>query len=297
MKALLKKIPGLYRFNKLLKRVYWSKVILPRKTAYIKTVKQDIAGRPKVNFSGDNRSDYIICFTSYPARIKNIVLTVESLFSQTKPAFKIILVLSGEEFVDRKLPDSVCNLVERGLEILWVEKNTRSYKKLLPVQAAYPNKNIITVDDDILYLPDFLENLISASKQYPNSVIGNRGRSIQKDIDHFKSYIEWPLIFRQSKGKLILLTGMGGILYPPGKLNTQLLQDIELAQKLCPDADDFWFWAVSVYSDVTIVCTGLETYVDPEVEVPKESLTSKNVLQGGNDRQFLAVLDFFKIEL
>lgn len=48
------------------------------------------------------------------------------------------------------------------------------------------------------------------------------------------------------------MTGIGGVLYPPNSLNNNVF-DYDLVCKLCPDADDLWFWAMAVMNKTKIV--------------------------------------------
>jgi len=295
----IKSISGLKKIYRSMITVYSRLVLIPRKVKAINKEISNLKALPAKKFVGDEFTDVIVSFTSYPARVDKISLTVESLFNQEVAPYKILLVLSEEEFPDRNLSKSVQGLVDRGLEVLWVEQNTRSYKKLLPVQAIYPNNNIITVDDDVIYKSNLVKDLLNKANDFPGCVIGNRGRIISKDNRDFMPYQHWPLIGKEVTGSSVLLTGMGGIYYPAGVLDSLMLQDIEKAKSLCPNADDFWFWVTSVVSNACIVCTAQENYIEIEVEVVEESLSSTNLLSGQNDVQFenlLKVYDLSSIE-
>ena len=43
----------------------------------------------------------------------------------------------------------------------------------------------------------------------------------------------------------IIQTGVGGVLYPPGSLKKEMI-DEALFTRLAPTADDIWFWAAAV---------------------------------------------------
>jgi hypothetical protein len=73
---------------------------------------------------------------------------------QTYKPDKIILWLAKSQFPNKEndLPIKVTELVNYGLSIMWVDKDIKSYKKLIPTLKLYPNDIIITADDDLYYL-------------------------------------------------------------------------------------------------------------------------------------------------
>ena len=101
-----------------------------------------------------NNEKAIISLTSWKARINTVSKTLFSLIKQC-PGFHIVLVLSEEEFPqkEKELPDDLMVFVENELiELLWVYKNYRSFKKIFPVIDKYRNSYFLfTVDDDKYY--------------------------------------------------------------------------------------------------------------------------------------------------
>ena len=68
----------------------------------------------------------IISLTSYPARINNLIHTIESLFRQKRQADEIVLWLSILEFPNKynDLPkDLLCLIGKNGFHIEWVTEN------------------------------------------------------------------------------------------------------------------------------------------------------------------------------
>ena len=73
---------------------------------------------------------YIVSFTSFPARINNVWLVVESILRQTQKPDMIILWLSKKQFSSLDvLPKSLLNLQKRGLTIKLKDEDFRSHKK------------------------------------------------------------------------------------------------------------------------------------------------------------------------
>lgn len=244
-------------------------------------------------FLRDPSSPVVVSLTSFPARIHLVWRTIESIFQQdTKPA-RVVLVLSVDEFPDKQVPSSIAAQCSRGLEILWTPENTRAYKKLLPAKQAFPEATIVTVDDDVIYEPWMLTRLIEASRLAPNTVVGHRGRVITGAPQLLEPYETWPLADESSPRGRVLLTGVGGVLYPPHALATPALQDYETAKKLCPLADDIWFWACSRLANTFPLCLGNECWSSFDDAEATESLYLVNGPGGMNDLQFKAVCDHF----
>lgn len=279
-----KKIPGLKPVYRLCRKSIHSLMANYKIAELKKNQVQQFVGNPETNL--------IVSLTSFPARINTVWITIETLFRQEYKPWKIVLVLSLEEFPDKKLPKELSQQIERGLEILWTEKNTRSYKKLLPVRETYPEAIIVTVDDDIIYEPWRLTNLVESSKRYPKAVIGHRGRVVKLNKSRFESYMTWPLADQNTSGK-VLLTGVGGILYPPYLLDEEILLDIKMALALCPTADDVWFWTTSLKSGVPSICLGDHHMFPIEYDNSGPALMTCNCAGGQNDVQLKNVIDYF----
>ena len=225
--------------------------------------------------------------------MKFVWRAIESIFLQeTKPA-RVVLVLSREEFPDEVLPQAVEMQCDRGLEILWTAANTRAYKKLLPTQAAYPKAHIVTIDDDVVYHPWLLTRLLEASRRNPAAVIGCRGRLVRGSARQLAPYTFWPMAGPDSPRERIVLTGVGGILYPPQSLAARALQDIGLAGSLCPTNDDFWFWACARLVQALPLCLGEISYQPFYDAEQTDSLFAINGEGGMNDVQFQRLCDHF----
>ena len=261
----------------------------PRRRAVLRRLRRNA----HVPFQPDPASPLVVSLTSFPARMKFVWRAIESIFLQeTKPA-RVVLVLSREEFPDEVLPQAVEMQCDRGLEILWTAANTRAYKKLLPTQAAYPKAHIVTIDDDVVYHPWLLTRLLEASRRNPAAVIGCRGRLVRASARQLAPYTFWPMAGPDSPRERIVLTGVGGILYPPQSLAARALQDIGLAGSLCPTADDFWFWACARLVRALPLCLGESSYHSFYDAEQTDSLFSINGEGGMNDAQFQRLCDHF----
>jgi len=236
----------------------------------------------------------VVTMTSYPARIESAWIAIESILRQSVAPERLVLVLSKEEFPDKKVPRSISRLTGRGLEILWVDHNGRSFDKLLPVIEAFPGEAIITTDDDKIFPPTLLESLYREYVRSPDSVVGARGWSIRPagrdDEVHYGQ--DWVRAVAGEKGMHLLMPGGNGCLYPPASLDETVL-DMELALRLCPTADDIWFWASIQRTKTNSVCLGLAPH--RPVSQQKETSALSDVNGEQNDHQFQAVINHFDL--
>lgn len=115
----------------------------------------------------------IISITSWKARINTVGLTLFSLIKQC-PQFHIVLVLSEEEFPNKEaeLPKDLQMMVSMNyIEILWVFKNVKCFKKILYTMDKYKTAPIISADDDCIYMCNYADRLYQKWLQHKDSAI------------------------------------------------------------------------------------------------------------------------------
>ena len=108
-----------------------------------------------------NGEKAIISLTSWKARINTVHKTIANLIGMC-PGFHVVLVLSEEEFPkkEEELPASLMNFVNNDLiELLWVYKNYKSFKKILFTMDKYKDVPVISADDDCIYKINYAEEL------------------------------------------------------------------------------------------------------------------------------------------
>lgn len=249
----------------------------------------------KVALEENAAPQLIVSLTSFPARIHDVWITIESIFWQDVKPCKVILVLSIDEFPLRSIPDTLIDQCSRGLEILWVEGNLRSYNKLIPVRRAYPDAQIITIDDDIIYEPWRIAQLMFASNTHQNAIIGHRGWHVAVEDGCLLPYSSWQPIEKKMSGNKVFLTGVGAILYPPSVMDESLLFDMDTALSLSTLADDVWFWAVAVKSNCEIICLGNRHVFQIKFGYSDLALSYHNVALGANDIYLMQVSDKYSL--
>ena len=108
-----------------------------------------------------NGEKAIISLTSWKARINTVSKTLYSLIQQC-PGFHIVLVLSEEEFpkMCEELPENLMLFVENEMiELLWIYRNYKSFKKVLFTMDKYRDVPVISADDDCIYTCNYAQEL------------------------------------------------------------------------------------------------------------------------------------------
>lgn len=195
-----------------------------------------------------------ISLTTINQRLNATEKVIESLSSQTTLPEKINLYISKEAYLlDQgiKEDDPILKQIEKNplVAIHWV-KNTGPYRKIIPYVTAFfdkqytNHKKFITVDDDTIYPPYFIERLVAEHKKH-DCVIAFRGRKITKNEKSIEKYAKLGL---GSQEPLIenLPTGKDGIIYCTSFFTREFI-NIEKAIELAPTADDMWIkWHTSM---------------------------------------------------
>lgn len=234
----------------------------------------------------------VVSLTSIPSRLHIIHLTIRSLLNQQQKPEKIVLWLHHE--LQDKLPESLQILVGALFEIRYVELYC-SHRKLIHSLVAYPDKVIVTCDDDLMYDFTWLARLYRDHMRYPDQVIAHECRVIRFDKQGApEPYHQWQTEKRVDISEQWLLPiGYGGVLYPPGSLFSDV-QNRELFLQLTPRADDLWFKAMSYLAGTASrrsSCPGEKPV--PIIGSQKNSLKKTNVQQDGNYQQWLALCKYY----
>ena len=242
-------------------------------------------------------TDIIVSLTSYPARIQTVNQTIESILNQSMKADKVVLWLALEQFPNKEkdLPKQLLDLCSIGLTIDWYH-NICSYKKLIPALKKYPESIIVTADDDVIYRREWLEKLYQSYIKNTNVIHCHRARRIEIRNKKIISYKKWKLYDTGgNNGFSTFFTGVGGVLYPPHSLHADVLNE-ELYTKLCPKADDIWFWAMALLNDTKINIIE-SPYCNPKIieGTQENALWLTNLQNSENDTQLANVLDAYPV--
>ena len=191
----------------------------------------------------------IVSLTSHGNRVLDAYMAIETIMQGTVKPNRIILWLSEHEKVSSCI---LKNQIKRGLEIRYVN-DLGPHTKLIPALKEFPEDIIITIDDDIFYKPDMIENLLRAHYLDSTSILANRVAVMTTDKSgNLNSYLKWILYdYPEHSSKRNVIIGVEGCLYPPHTLSDEIFNE-EAIQEICPTADDIWFTAMALLKGTRI---------------------------------------------
>lgn len=246
--------------------------------------------------------EVVVSLTSYGKRIYNVYLAIESIMQGSIKPNRILLWLSEEEFSNKVLPQTLQKQVERGLEIRFC-KDIKSYAKLIYTLKEFPNACTITIDDDLIYNFDLVENLVAAHKTVPNCIWANRIHEMTYNEDgSLKSYLQWYFMVNHDcrNKKNNFFTGVGGVLYPPNSFHKEVFND-DVFLNICPTADDVWFNAMArlkgteIRKSYTHSSKGEDFLVNESLQSEGLCAINNNPNDCQNDKQIKAVFENYGI--
>ena len=241
----------------------------------------------------------IVSLTTYNRRIDDVHLVIESIAQQTVKPNQLILWLDEDEFTLETIPLILQRQIERGLEVRFCP-NYKSYKKLIPTLKLFPQANIITVDDDILYPHDMIEILLKEHSNFPNCILGNRVRQLRYNRkNELLRYKYWPYIKSDiGPSSAVIAIGVGGVFYPANSLHKDVL-DFTLFSKLSPNADDLWFKVMAIKNHIMHKKVNDSRLFEDRFLTIKNSqkaaLYHSNLTGNENDLQIKRLFEYFNL--
>lgn len=203
----------------------------------------------------------VVSLTSIPSRLGILHLTILSILDAPVRPAKIILWLNDS--LRGQLPKPLAGLQGACFEIRFAP-GTSSHRKLVLTLREMPDVNVVTCDDDVMYPQDWLSSLYAEHQAKPECIVGHTCRAIAyADDGALLPYRYWKYAVPGACGREILPIGVGGVLYPPGSLHRDVLDEI-LYMRLAPRADDLWFKVMAVLQG-TMSCSSVSP---PAVPLP-----------------------------
>lgn len=252
-------------------------------------------GQYSLLMDSNREKKIIVSLTSFPTRINKVWLVIESILRQHQKPDVIILWLSKEQFPSlNTLPANLLKMRERGLQIELKDNDLRSHKKYYYCLQKFPNDIMITIDDDIFYPTDMIEELMKWYYKFPNSIIARYGNKIKVVNKSISPYHEWELNFKQTVPDFKVFFGSGGgTLFPPGCLPSETLNK-ELFMNLCLYADDIWLNTMCRLNNIKIFRTRTsQCSLLPIVNKKNISLYTQNLGENLNNTQLENIRDYF----
>jgi hypothetical protein len=228
----------------------------------------------------------IVSLTSFPAAIPYAKDAIKSILAGNTLPDKVVLYLTFSQFEDSKIPSELTTLANNNplFEIRNYKEDIRSYRKLIPALKDFPNDIIVTVDDDVRYHKNMLQDLLYIHKKIPNVIIANRAKKIKRNAPYrqWKKYRWYHFLFKKLNFNFKnIQTGVGGVLYPPKSLDQEMM-DTDIFKEIAPTTDDIWFWAAAVANGTYILPFPFGKHNKPRgLEKPKNlSLKTTNFKKG-----------------
>ena len=260
-----------------------------------------------IKLSTQQDDSVIVSLTSYGKRVRgSVVYSVYSLLRQTVRPERVVLWLDEKTYNSQNLPSDLRFLCDYGLEVRF-SKDIRSYTKIIHSLSAFPDKHIITADDDIFYTRTFVQEFMEAHRQHVQAIISNYAKMPFTDTaNHLAPYYNWPEYhhvrdcFEYDQRRLFPL-GWAGVLYPSHLFDSEVFNETVFTA-LCAQADDIWLYVMGLRSkaEKRMLTNSHISYYHTDLLrqfLTKDRLTVKNRLKGENDIQLQAVLDFYKVSV
>ena len=175
--------------------------------------------------------DVVVSFATHKARIDKgqIYQFLDSIVSQEYNGRLHIVANIWKPDYDlapQKLKDY---FNEHNIEVYLSEINYRTFLKSCHSFEKYENIPIITVDDDMIYKPDMIQQMMNTHNKYPNEIIAGFCKAYQFNEKGLINWDQCPTIMSGLKPGFINVhpIGLGGILYPPCFYNKITVDEIQ----------------------------------------------------------------------
>lgn len=240
----------------------------------------------------------VVSLTSFPAAIPYAIQAVQSILNGSVLPDKLVLYLTFSQFGEKGIPEDLLRLSEKNplFEIRNYNRDIRSYRKLIPALSDFPDAIIVTVDDDVAYHKHMLRDLLRMHLQFPKAVLAHRAKCIKPGRPYraWRKYRWYHFLFKRIHAKFTnIQTGVGGVLYPPHALKTEMM-DVELFSQIAPTTDDIWFWAAGVANGIPVIPVPFGHNKPKGVNKPKELSLKTTNFKTGTDRNAAALQAIFK---
>ena len=242
--------------------------------------------------------EIIVSLTTYGKRLFEVATTIESIMQGSMLPNRIILWLD-DSLKQETLPISLKLQEKRGLTIKFC-KDLRSFKKLIPSMNAFPNDAIITIDDDLIYERDLVENLYRTHINNPNCICANRIHEIVLVNNKPINYTNWNMCISPScSSPLHFPTTGAGTLFPPHCFDDEVFNE-SVFMDICKYADDVWFYCMALKKGTKTVKSFTHSPIgeDYQENIHVQDISLKHINKYGNhlnDEQLGSVLGKYEL--
>lgn len=245
-----------------------------------------------------------VSLTSHGKRVADFApFAIYSIFQQDVLPNRIVLNINQEKWNDDNLPELIKRLMVAGLEVNFCE-DVGPHTKLLPAMQKYPEDVIITVDDDVYYDKDLVEELLDGyTESKEKAVVCRWANVIGLKDGKMLPYSQWQEADgREPEDAMYSPLGVAGALYPP-RIFTDEVFNRAVYGKLCRCADDIWFTIQEYVNKIPVYYVknnhwrtdGDVDHYAEYVEQSSDALYFQNVNNGQNDVQINNLIAYYHI--
>lgn len=243
--------------------------------------------------------EIIVSLTSYPARLNKLHLVIRSLLHQKMLPKNIVLYLDNNT-KSKDIPKSLKKLQKYNFIIKENYENLKPHNKYFYAMQEFPDKVIITVDDDLIYDENLISDLYNSYKKYPNCVSARRVHKMTQKDNKIESYNNWLWEYKNelNPSHSLLATGVGGVLYPAHIFPKETFNKDDI-KKYCLNTDDIWLKFMELKNDIKVVFTNSKIIHPLTIRNSQDSglMHTNTSNENRNDINIKLMEDFTKINL
>lgn len=227
--------------------------------------------------------DTVISLTTHGTRLKSAAAAIASLLVGNV-RLPVHLWLDPVDFHAR-WPEALQGLADRGLQVHESSGGLGPHTKFYGTFQRYPDRNVITVDDDVLYPRTFAQKLIHAPSD--TTITAYRAHRVVLDEEGIAPYRRWKPVKTPGPSVLNFATGVDGVRYPREMVQFVAQRGTEFLD-LAPRADDVWLNHCALRAGFPVKQVSERSANFPLVPGSQRVRLSRVNLSGGNDVQIAA---------
>ena len=214
----------------------------------------DLAALDRASAANPNRADIFVTLTTLPSRIERIDLTLKSLLRQTVSPAAIRINIPHTSRRERRAYQIPAWLQElRSVRIVRCHDFGPSTKLIPTLLDARPEQRLLVVDDDRLYHPHFIEQMVASADTHPDAAVAGSGWDVPPDLTDRPSTLLATLLGRppvpikctrvRSVQEVDVVQGLSGYVVKPIFFDRSALADYTRAPEAAFFVDDVWISA------------------------------------------------------
>jgi hypothetical protein len=216
--------------------------------------RQDLDALDRACAENPRVADVVVTLTTLPSRIDRIEPTLKSLLRQTVRPKAIRLnvpATSRREGTAYRVPEWLRRL--RSITIVRVDDYGPATKLIPALQDSPADQRLLVVDDDRIYQPYLIEQMMRNAGQHPDVAITSSGWDAPADLTDrpttlmatLRGRAPAPLKCTRVRGVRVvdILQGLGGYLVRPSFFDRQAIADYTGAPDAAFFVDDVWISA------------------------------------------------------